>query len=121
MTQHRDDILRCQMCLTTKTANLILFGTLITLQTCYGGQFTYGDLTLDTMMEAQLWEQVLVQTATPWLATDAVSYNYAYNTSTGAFNFSTFPNQSVAGLLFSFSATAQLDVVNGIWSWSGAG
>ena len=109
------------MGLTRKAANLILLGTLVTLPICYGGQFTYGDLTLETMMEAQLWEQILVQTVVPWRVTDAVTYNYDYNTSTGAFDFATVPNQSVAGLPFSFSASAQLDAVNGIWSWSGTG
>jgi hypothetical protein len=79
------------------------------------------DLTLETLMEVELQDQLLLQAALPWYMTDAVAYAYNYDTSTGAFSFSTIMGQSVGGLPFSFSTTAQLDASTGLWAWSGNG
>jgi len=96
-------------------------GALTIPQAASAGPSNFGDLTLETMMEAQSQDQLLLQAALPWKLTDIVNYTYAFDTSTGAFSFSTNPGQSIAGLPFSFSTTATLDAPNGTWSWSGSG
>ena len=103
------------------TALVISLGTLVMTQVGYAATIIYGDYTLETMVEAQLQEQLLVQAAIPWKLTDIVTYEYAYDASTGAFSLSTISGQSVAGRPFSFSTTALLDAPDGTWSWMGTG
>jgi hypothetical protein len=95
----------------------IFLGTVVIPQVCFGGS----SFTLETLVEVQLQDQLLISSVIPWKATDAVSYGYAYDSSTGAFSFSTNPGQSIADLPFSFSTTAQFDATQATWSWSGTG
>jgi hypothetical protein len=79
------------------------------------------DLTLETLMEVQLQDQLLLQAALPWNVTDSVAYTYSYDTDTKAFSLATQLGQSVGGEPFTFSTTAQYNASLDTWSWSGTG
>ncbi len=104
----------------TVSATLALafgFGSFGVTASSLGGP-TY---TLETMMNTQLMEQLLIESANTWNVSDTVSYSYSYNNSTGAFSFSTDPGQSIGGLSFSSSTSATYDATQSTWTYSASG